>query len=261
MRRKIFYRCWQIVFWGGYTGIVLLQTIRITGWQLHIVFDFLLFFGYCVALTDLLRREILRRGWLNPVSSRTFGLAMLTAVPVSAAQTLLVVATDFAFTGGQSYFIQQPSGTLWTWLGVGAMDLYWIGIYAGVKSRQLNKEKQVGLELALREAELRALEAQINPHFLFNCLNSIRALVVEDPTKAQDMITRFATLLRYNLNHDSRHTVPLSAEAEIVADYLALEKVRFEDRLRLQFAIDPGAASLLVPPMILQTLVENALKH
>ena len=130
-----------------------------------------------------------------------------------------------------------------------------------MKTRTLGKEKQVRLELALREAELRALEAQINPHFLFNCLNSIRALVVEDPPKAQDMITRFATLLRYNLNHDSRHTVPLSAEAEIVADYLALEKVRFEDRLRLQVAIDPGAASLLVPPMILQTLVENALKH
>ena len=97
------------------------------------------------------------------------------------------------------------------------------------------------MQLAVREAELRALEAQINPHFLFNCLNSIRGLVVEDPHKAQDMITRFATLLRYNLNHDSRHTVPLSAEAEIVADYLALEKVRFEGRLRVQVTVDPEA--------------------
>jgi LytS/YehU family sensor histidine kinase len=141
------------------------------------------------------------------------------------------------------------------------MDIYWIGIYCGFKARELSKQKQVRLELALREAELRALEAQINPHFLFNCLNSIRALVIEDPPKAQDMITRFATLLRYNLNHESRHTVPLSAEAEVVADYLALEKVRFEDRLRLQIAIDPAVASLPVPPMILQTLVENALKH
>ena len=261
MRRKIFYRCWQVVFWGGYTGLLLLQTVRITGWQPHLVFVYLLFFGYCVALTDLARREILRRGWLDPVSPRTLGLAMLIAVPLGAVQTLLVVATDFALSAGQSYFTHQPVGILWTWLGVGVMDLYWIGIYAGVKSRQLNKEKQVRLELALREAELRALEAQINPHFLFNCLNSIRGLVVEDPPKAQDMITRFATLLRYNLNHDSRHTVPLSAEAEVVADYLALEKVRFEDRLRLRVTIDPAAALLQVPPMILQSLVENALKH
>lgn len=69
---------------------------------------------------------------------------------------------------------------------------------------------QTRLELALREAELRALEAQINPHFLFNCLNSIRGLVTEDPKLAQDMITRFAALLPYNLHGDVGHTVPLS---------------------------------------------------
>jgi LytS/YehU family sensor histidine kinase len=117
------------------------------------------------------------------------------------------------------------------------------------------------MQLAVRAAELRALEAQINPHFLFNCLNSIRGLVVENPQRAQDMITRFAALLRYNLNHDRQHTVPLSQEAEIVADYLALESVRFEGRLRVQFTVDPEAESVQVPPMILQALVENALKH
>jgi LytS/YehU family sensor histidine kinase len=104
-------------------------------------------------------------------------------------------------------------------------------------------------------------EAQINPHFLFNSLNSIRGLVVENPQKAQDMITRFAALLRYNLNRDRQHTVPLSQEAEVVEDYLALEAVRFEGRLRVQFTVDPSAESLQVPPMILQALVENALKH
>jgi two-component system sensor histidine kinase AlgZ len=261
MRNKIIYRCWQALFWGGYTGALLIQTVKRTGWELHIIFDYLLFVGYCIALTEFLRREILRRGWLDGASFRTVALALSSAVPLGAVQTLLVVTTDIALSAGQSYFIQQPVGILWTWLGVGAMDLYWIGIYSLVKTRSLGKEKQVRLELALREAELRALEAQINPHFLFNCLNSIRGLVVEDPQKAQEMITRFATLLRYNLTHDSRHTVPLSAEAEVVADYLALEKVRFEDRLRLQVTIDPAAASLPVPPMILQSLVENALKH
>ena len=117
------------------------------------------------------------------------------------------------------------------------------------------------MQRAVHTAELRALEAQINPHFLFNSLNSIRGLVVEDPKKAQDMITRFAALLRYNLNHDRQHTVALSQEAEVVDDYLALESVRFEGRLRVQFTVDPAAESLQVPPMILQALVENALKH
>jgi hypothetical protein len=71
MRNRILYCCWQAAFWGTYTGVLCRQTIRSTGWQPHIVFDYLLFFGYFVALTDLLRREILRRGWLDAVSFRT----------------------------------------------------------------------------------------------------------------------------------------------------------------------------------------------
>ena len=81
--------------------------------------------------------------------------------------------------------------------------LVWTIVYVRITERRAQEQREAKMQLALREAELRALEAQINPHFLFNCLNSIRGLVVEDPPKAQDMITRFATLLRYNLNHDS----------------------------------------------------------
>ena len=72
------------------------------------------------------------------------------------------------------------------------------------------QEKEAHLHLGLREAELRALEAQISPHFLFNCLNSIRGLVIENPARAQDMITRLANIMRHNLRHDTRHTVPFS---------------------------------------------------
>jgi two-component system LytT family sensor kinase len=108
---------------------------------------------------------------------------------------------------------------------------------------------------------LRALEAQINPHFLFNCLNSIRALVAENPARAQDMITRLANIFRYNLHREPAHTVPLSSEVEVVGDYLALESVRFEDRLRVKFAISADAGQTKVPSMLLQALVENALKH
>ena len=113
--------------------------------------------------------------------------------------------------------------------------------------------KEVHLQLAVREAELRALEAQINPHFLFNCLNSIRGLVLENPPLAQDMITRLANILRYNLHRDLNHTVPLASEVEAVSDYLALESMRFEERLRVRLAIDPAAAQVPIPPMLLQT--------
>jgi len=85
--------------------------------------------------------------------------------------------------------------------------------------------------------------------------------VVENPVVAQDMITRFANILRYNLHRDLNHTVPLASELEVVSDYLALEAVRLEDRLRVKLAIEPEAGRVPIPPMLLQMLVENALKH
>ena len=85
--------------------------------------------------------------------------------------------------------------------------------------------------------------------------------MIENPPKAQDMLTRLANILRYNLQHDVEHTVPLASEVEIVNDYLAIESARYEDRLRVQMTIDPDAAEVQVPPMLLQSLVENALKH
>ena len=130
-------------------------------------------------------------------------------------------------------------------------------VYLAVTSGRRYREKQ----LALRDAELRGLEAQINPHFLFNSLNSIRGLVIENPPLAQDLITRLANILRYNLHRDAGHTVPLDSELEAAGDYLALESARYEDRLRIHFAIDPATRSIAVPPMLLQMLVENGIKH
>ncbi len=137
----------------------------------------------------------------------------------------------------------------------------WTMLYVRFTEVRRQHEREINLRLAVREAELRALEAQINPHFLFNCLNSIRALVAENPARAQDMITRLANIFRYNLRRDHAHTVPLASEVEVVGDYLALESVRFEDRLRVRFAIAPGTEKTAVPSMLLQSLVENALKH
>jgi LytS/YehU family sensor histidine kinase len=149
--------------------------------------------------------------------------------------------------------------SLWVYSVVTAT--LWVALYVLLTGPRRRREAQVRLQLALREAELRALEAQINPHFLFNCLNSIRALVAEDPARSQDMLTRLANILRYNLRHDFEHTVPLCSEAEIVTDYLALESARYEDRLRVKMSIDADAGEVQVPPMLLQTLIENALKH
>jgi LytS/YehU family sensor histidine kinase len=144
------------------------------------------------------------------------------------------------------------------------IDTIWAILYLAITTFRRSREVQrseMQMKLALSNAELRALEAQVNPHFLFNCLNSIRGMISENPAQAQDMITRLANILRYNLQKDRHHTVPLASEIEAVSDYLALESIRFEDRLRVHLEVDEKVRESMVPPMLLQTLVENAIKH
>jgi LytS/YehU family sensor histidine kinase len=117
------------------------------------------------------------------------------------------------------------------------------------------------LEVSAREAELRALQAQVNPHFFFNSLNSVRGLIYEDRDAAAQMIDQLASLMRYALQSGQASTVQLSAELKAVQAYLAIEQIRFETRLRATLHIEPGMDTVRVPPMSLQTLVENAVKY
>jgi len=121
--------------------------------------------------------------------------------------------------------------------------------------------EQLRLAGSVKEAELRALKSQVNPHFLFNSLNSLRALIDEDAPRAREAVTRLANMLRYSLQSGQQETVPLEDELRIVEDYLALEQIRHESRLRVRWEIAPEARPLSVPPMLLQTLVENAVKY
>ena len=259
-KRTAYWLC-QIAGWGVYSVLGFGFTTWAVGWRLDVIVGYILFFVYSIAFTDWLRREILRRRWLDDVSfgrvAKLFGIGALLAV----LQTSLIVGISFLLIGRCTEYVSEPLTVVETWWGITWVNGTWIGLYSAITRRRRQRENEARLERELRDAELRALEAQINPHFLFNCLNSIRGLVTENPALAQEMITRFATLLRYNLSRDVGHTVPLSAEAEVVADYLALEQIRFDERLRVQFDIDPKATSVQVPPMLLQTLVENALKH
>jgi LytS/YehU family sensor histidine kinase len=261
MKTKRAYWACQIVGWGGYSISGIFMTAAIIGWSFHLMVGYVLFAAYSIALTDVLRRAIKKRGTLDSMRLRTAGELFLAAIVLAALQSFLVCAVDLAFQGRSSFVISQPAFVPNLFISVSGANCIWLLFYVVLSAPARYREREVRLQLALREAELRALEAQINPHFLFNCLNSIRALVVENPAIAQDMLTRFANILRYNLNRDVHHTVSLASEMEVVSDYLALEAVRLEDRLRVQVTIAPDAARMQVPPMLLQMLVENAMKH
>lgn len=140
----------------------------------------------------------------------------------------------------------------------------WFLIYIVYHYVQRNRKDQLDrlkLESTVKELELKTIKSHINPHFIFNSLNSIRALVDENPERARKAITELSNILRSSMQAEKSETVTLQRELNIVEDYLALEHMRFEERLKVEMDIDPDTLGHQVPPMMLQTLVENSIKH
>lgn len=146
----------------------------------------------------------------------------------------------------------------------GMFILPWVLIYYFYHFFQKSRKQQMDtlkMESLIKELELKTIKAHINPHFIFNSLNSIRALVDENPQRARAAVTELSNILRSSMQAEKMETVPLEKELGIVKDYLALENMRFEDRLKIEYDIDEDTLDQPVPPMMLQTLVENAIKH
>lgn len=140
----------------------------------------------------------------------------------------------------------------------------WLAIYMAwhyLLRNQKDKLDKVNLEKTVKELEIKTIKSHINPHFIFNALNSIRALVEENPGRARTAITELSNILRSSLQMEKLETIPFEQELKIVKDYLALEQIRFEERLQVNFDIDEQVFNQPVPPMMVQTLVENAIKH
>ncbi len=121
--------------------------------------------------------------------------------------------------------------------------------------------REARLEALIKETELKMLRSQINPHFLFNCLNSISSLTVTDPEKARMMVIKLSDFMRYGLSEKNSQTVSLSSELENLRLYLDIEKIRFGERLLTEEIIDEGCLQVKIPVLILQPLYENAIKY
>lgn len=140
----------------------------------------------------------------------------------------------------------------------------WMFIYVSVTSGRRVKETELTnlrLQNSLKEAQLANLSNQLNPHFLFNAINNIRFTIYEDATKADTMLTGLSEMLRYSLERSKQDKVRLSEELEIIALYIDLIKVQMEERLVFVLDVAPRLHNYLIPPMTLQLLVENAVKH
>ncbi|MFP9115579.1 sensor histidine kinase [Flavobacterium sp. RHBU_3] len=145
-----------------------------------------------------------------------------------------------------------------------AMFLIWLFTIITIKLVQHLKQvriKQLQLENNLRDSQLNTLKGQINPHFMFNSLNNIRGLILEDTTRARDSITRLSEMLRYSLTKNDTNTILLKEELQTVDNYIEISKIQFEDRLQFSMDVDTNVLNIAIPPMVIQMLVENAVKH
>jgi len=260
-------------------------TLQLGGWLLYAVFGGvlvtvfgkfdvsvigveLIIAGTLLVHSHLLRLYAKRHGWVRlPLKALlprlVVALALLTLVGLSFVALFIALMYKALHT--------PPSGKGFPWvLYVGyALNVYfvlltWSVIYFGLHYFDNYRQAEVDkwkLAADVRDAEMRTLKAQINPHFLFNGLNNIRALVLENPSRARDMMTHLSDLLRYSLQLNTREQVPLARELEIVEHYLVLESLQLEERLTYSLDVEPAALPVLLPPMALQLLVENAIKH
>jgi hypothetical protein len=217
-----------------------------------------------IATTHGLRAYIRRREWLRLSPLRALPRVFVASIVAGAAITVLVtLAWPFAFGFGE--LRRGAFGWVFPVVVIWSITVFlWEAIYFGVhyfERLQTTEVEKLRLEVSAKDAELRVLLSQVNPHFIFNCLNSLRALIVEDPARAQSMVTELSNILRYTLQSGRTETVPLELELEAVAAYLKLEGIRFEERLQVRMDVDPKSLETRIPPMLLQTLVENGIKH
>jgi two-component system, LytTR family, sensor histidine kinase AlgZ len=188
------------------------------------------------------------------------------AVVVSSAWMLIGLLYSYALGYLEPFHdIRQRAALDKTLFGIGVL-LYLLSValhyvlWTMERSREAEEHAHAARVLA-RDAELRALKAQINPHFLFNSLNSISALTTVDPARAREMCITLAEFLRSTLGLGEKAAVPLDEELALIHRFLAVEKVRFGQRLQVQEQIAPDTLTCLVPPLLLQPLVENAVGH
>jgi signal transduction histidine kinase len=204
-----------------------------------------------------------RRGWK-------------TAIAIHVPASLLITATHLTFVALLRYFLQGlRGGTPDLWMTISdaffrtvdqVLPVYWaiIGLQQSVdyyRQARAREVRSARLETRLMEAQLQALQHQLHPHFLFNTLHAISSLVHRDPDKADLMIERLSDLLRITLRKVGVQEVELAEELEYVRAYLDIEQVHFGSRLRIAYRIDAAAMDAMVPTLILQPLVENAIRH
>jgi two-component system LytT family sensor kinase len=251
---------WGCVWITGQIHI-LLQPI---GEPLSAVHGAMVFLGLAI-FSHFYRVFIQLNHWCSLNWRQLLPRAFTASVTIAITHVSLMsvfLSTDMARLGAgelipQAHFVflALPSFALIT-----AWSVLYFGYHFQVDYQKI-QVNQLRLQIALREAEHRALSAQINPHFLFNSLNTLRLLIDENPEKAREAVTELARLFRASLKTTRKNLITLREELETVQSYLSLEQARFEDRLVVHSDVPEETLEAELPPFLLQNLIENAIKY
>lgn len=233
------------------------------------LFNIKLFYSVCVfllfgiGLTHLMRISFIKWGFLDlklaPLIPRILLFSMIGAVLMASMNH--IVSTQIEGDTSRVFFSLKFLTEI---LALSLLFTLWNAIYFTYHffRKTTNQELHVfQMQASQNEIELKSLRAQINPHFLFNSLNSIRALIDIEPRSAKESVTSLSNLLRKSLMHGRNSFIDLDDEIDLVKNYLDLEKIRFEERLQVEWQIEAGLEKYALPPFIIHSQVENAIKH
>jgi signal transduction histidine kinase len=255
----------QLIGWALYLGFMMALGYVEGKYTRDLLDVALLEYGTGLGVSHALRIVILRNGWLQQSIAHVLPRLLLATLMLGLAAFIAEgILHDLLFRDAVSAFAWAPVqhfGRVVNWALLLTVWSFLYFAYSYFVQHRREEIRNLRLETASRENQLATLRAQLNPHFMFNALNGIRALVDEDPEQAKRAITQLSAILRNAMTTVKRRTVPLGEEIDIVKNYLALEAMRYEERLRVRFELDESLERAPVPPMLLQTLVENAVKH
>lgn len=216
----------------------------------------------------LILRETIHRLQLDDLNTRKIWLKMTALIVlfgfISATLMTLGLGLYFMLAGYTQHLVFFMMSVYQNWLIMAMTIGLWAVVYVVIMHMQTHnrlQSKQQQMLLKLKEAELNNLSGQLNPHFLFNGLNNIRALINEDPGKARHMLTELSDLLRYSLSAPKRQLTSLTLELDMVRACVQLAQIQYEERLQYEEHITAGLDDVQVPPLMIQLLVENAIRH
>lgn len=268
--KKILYWISQVAGWCTYATLIGLL-IQISGKQVDsqtFILNLSVIAGIGIAMSHLYRFCVLKFDWLKltigPIIPRVLIASIIFGVLSHFAQLVVSESLIGDLPLSHLTIITSASDLFqkvinWTVLFI-VWSLFYFLVHF-IQNYRLEEIKNLKWEAARNEIELNKLKSQLNPHFIFNSMNSIRALISENPEKAKDSVTRLSNILRNSLQQGKKKVIPFEEEMRLVDDYIELEQTRYEERLRYSADVAAASSQCLVPPMMIQTLIENAIKH